>query len=84
MKITIVSSSYPPSLWNSTGRTTYSIAQGLSELGHTVTVVTYNPAVGDKVAKDKNVKIQYLGVDGSATLPIDKCSIWQKSVESVS
>lgn len=80
MKITICSASYPPSLWNSIGRTCYSISQGLAALGHSVTVVTYNPATGDKFARDKNVRIQYLGIEGDATLPIDKVDRWQLSV----
>lgn len=80
MKIGIISSSYPPSLWNSIGRTTYSISQGLSALGHSVQVISYNPALGDKFAKDKEVRIQYLGIDGSSTLPIDKISLWQVKV----
>ena len=80
MKITVVSASYPPSLWNSIGRTTYSVAQGLASLGMQVNVLTYNPVVGDKFARDKNVRIQYLGVDGTATLPIDKTALWQRKL----
>jgi glycosyltransferase involved in cell wall biosynthesis len=80
MKIVICSISYPPSLWNSVGRTTYSLSQGLQLLGHTVTVVTYNPALGDKFAKDKGVRIQYLGTDGNATLSLDQIRAWQDKV----
>lgn len=80
MKIVIVSISYPPSLWNSVGRTTYSLSQGLAAIGHDITVITYNPGLGDKFAKDKAVRIQYLGTDGSATLPIDQISQWQNKV----
>lgn len=80
MKIVIISISYPPSLWNSVGRTTYSLSQGLSALGHVVTVITYNPGIGDKFAKDKGVRIQYLGTDGSATLPLDQIGQWQDKV----
>lgn len=78
MHITIVSQSYPPSIWNSIGRTTYSIAQGLSALGHTIMVCTYNPAVQSKFAKDKHVRIQYIGTDGSGTLQIEQIGAWQQ------
>lgn len=78
MHITIVSQSYPPSIWNSIGRTTYSIAQGLSALGHSVMVCTYNPTAGCKFAKDKNVRIQYIGVDSSGTLQIEAIEPWQQ------
>ena len=80
MKICVISSSYPPSLWNSVGRTCYSISQGLASLGHSVTVATYSPSATDKFAKDKNVRIQYLATDGSATLPINQIRQWQQHV----
>lgn len=80
MRIGIISSSYPPSLWNNIGRTTYSISQGLASLGHNVIVISYNPVAGNKFAKDKEVRIQYLGIDGSSTLPVDKITSWQGKV----
>lgn len=68
-KIAIISPSYFPNIWNSHGRSTFSIAYGLASKGHDVSVFTYTSKLETFKQQDGQVTIYFVG---GATAPSDK------------
>lgn len=81
-KIGIISASYLPNIWNSHGRSTFSMAYGLANRGYDVSVFTFTSKEETYKMQDGQVTIYYIGgvVDDKkiTTLPFDKIELWNE------
>jgi glycosyltransferase involved in cell wall biosynthesis len=87
-KIALISTSYFPNIWNSHGRSTFSIAYGLASKGHDVTVYAFNSNLDAARQQDGQVQIVFVEGDTSrqtkvTTLPFAELDIWNKHVATL-
>lgn len=61
MNLAFIAPRYGNSFWSSLGRCVYSFAQGLSDMGHSITVYTFNSTQVTKKYKDNSVKVVSIG-----------------------
>lgn len=81
-KIAIISTSYFPNIWNSLGRSTFSIAFGLAKKGHDVSVFTFTEKESSK-QQDGQVAINFVGglnLSKVTSLPFEAIPFWNEKV----
>ena len=67
MNIAFVTPRYANNFWNGVGRCTYALAQGLKELGHSITVYAYNSTPVTRKKNDNGV--EEISIGGIASDP---------------
>lgn len=82
-KIAIISASYFPNIWNSHGRSTFSIAYGLASKGYDVSVFTFTDKRETFKQQDGQVSIyfvggSYLGTEKITSLPFESIDAWNE------
>lgn len=86
-KIAIISTTYFPNIWNSHGRSTFSIAYGLAKLGYDVSVFTFTDKPTTYKQLEGQVTVYFIGgswtVRPTKSLPFNDIELWNKKVFEV-
>src|SRR5580692_5978613 len=83
-KIAIISPSYSANISNSQGRSTYSIASGLSLLGYEVSVFTFTPKKDTFKSQQGSITLYFVGGEWtqskSTSLPFEDITSWNNKI----